>query len=417
MSNVMATQQAGGAGGLGGLVEQLFGSLPIAGLLQGVAKVGESLFSGDFLSMAQGGEQFFGALFKQLPAFQTEYVVAGQVGSNGSGWAAAISGSVSAGAPSQHAPGAASEAASSAKAGVDASVAVMRGERTADSAGARSSSLAAELAAYERALQTFDQHYTTFSSRLDRDAFISLAELRALADGKNTSPELREAARFMLDHPEYHARLLAAVPPLFGWEKDDRFGKLELFNELEMVRRERQALGASRPRGPRADCPTDPRVPIPQVPTPSPTPPTTGTPPTDESPSCEAPSDPPLTCEAPSTRSNGISDILGDARLSVEEKLKRVMMLLTNQIDDELIDVMAEMDGATAKRADVTAKGASATADDKAALKRQETDQQFLQLRLQELIERRKAMFELMSNLSASFHAMSRVAISNLGRA
>jgi len=112
-----------------------------------------------------------------------------------------------------------------------------------------------------------------------------------------------------------------------------------------------------------------------------------------------------------------VSSILNDPRLGVEEKLKRVLMLLTGQLDDELLDVMAELDGASSKRADVTAKGAAATAEDKAALKRQETDQQFLQLRLQELIERRKAMFELMSNLSASFHAMSRVAISNLGRA
>ena len=38
-------------------------------------------------------------------------------------------------------------------------------------------------------------------------------------------------------------------------------------------------------------------------------------------------------------------------------------------------------------------------------------------MRLQELVERRKAMFELMSNLSSSFHAMARTAIGNLGRA
>ena len=50
-------------------------------------------------------------------------------------------------------------------------------------------------------------------------------------------------------------------------------------------------------------------------------------------------------------------------------------------------------------------------------MKRQETSQQFLQLRLQELMERRKSMFELMSDLSSSFHAMARTAIGNLGRA
>lgn len=422
MSNVMATQQAGGAGGIEGLMEHLFKSSPLGGLIGGVAKVGESLLSGDFLSVVQGGaQQLLGPLFEQLPAFQTEYVAFAKGGGDG-GWAAGFAAVASGGAGEPGAPagpggGTAPAPGTTGAATHAASAGTTTGtSATGVSSSAQRSSLARDLADYERALKTIDQHYTLFSSRLDRDAHITVGELQTLAKGKNTAPELKEAAQFLLDHPEFLQRLLSAVPPVFGWRDDDTFGKLELFNELTTVQQERRALEAGTKRGtpgtggPGTDC--APPAPSPPAPT---EPPTCGTP---GPPKSEVPTDPP-SCEAPPSPGDcgAISRVLSDASLSVEDKLKRVMMLLTTQIDDELLDVMAELDGASAKRADVTAKGASATTEEKASLKRQETDQQFLQLRLQELMERRKAMFELMSNLSASFHAMSRVAISNLGRA
>jgi hypothetical protein len=37
-----------------------------------------------------------------------------------------------------------------------------------------------------------------------------------------------------------------------------------------------------------------------------------------------------------------------------------------------------------------------------------------LNLRLQRLMEKRKAMFDLMSNMSSKFHEMAKTAISNL---
>ena len=103
--------------------------------------------------------------------------------------------------------------------------------------------------------------------------------------------------------------------------------------------------------------------------------------------------------------------------MSIEQKLQRLLMLLAQQTDESLLEVMKELEAANKVTADVVAKGSKATDAEKAQVKRQETSQQFLQLRLQELMERRKAMFELMSNLSCPSTPWSRTAISNLGRA
>lgn len=354
---------------------------PDAGaMLQGLAQVGMNLVTGNLLGAIQSGLSLFASVLQQNPAFQTEYASGGQ--QPGAGWASPTSLLQQARAGTQ----ATTESASTQAAGA-----------------ATGGTLASDLAEYERTLQVLKGNRATFASRLERDQFISVAELQRIAKSPNAAQELRDAAQFLLDHPEYLGRILSACPHIFGWEKDDKFGEHEIEAELRWVRRERAALppGAEVP----TPKPAPPRTDTCPAPVPEPTPP-----PSDCTP-------PPECAPAPAPGCGSLDAILNAPGLSIEEKLRRVLMALTQRTDDELLSVMRELEEGSRANAAVTAKGGAATAEDKAALERGRTDQQFLQMRLQELVERRKAMFELMSNLSASFHAMARTAIGNLGRA
>lgn len=385
--------QGPGQMGLGPMGPSQGAQGPDAGaMLQGLAQVGMNLVTGNLLGVIQSGLALFTSVLQQHPPFQTEYAGCGSFPS--SGWAS--SSTLLQQAQTKGAGGA-----------VQAETGAAATDAAPSAGGARQSgTLAEELEGYERTLTILQRHRATFASRLERDGFISVAELQRIAKSPHSAKELRDAARFLLERPEYLGRILAACPHIFGWEKDDKFGEHEIMNELRWVRRERAQL----PPPPPAAPPKPPSAPgAPDCASPPPAdvepPPDTCTPPPAD---CAPP--PPPTCTP-------LDSILNAPGLSIEEKLRRVLMALTQRTDDELLEVMRELDEGSRANAAVTAKGASATAEDKAAMERQRTDQQFLQMRLQELVERRKAMFELMSNLSASFHAMARTAIGNLGRA
>ena len=90
--------------------------------------------------------------------------------------------------------------------------------------------------------------------------------------------------------------------------------------------------------------------------------------------------------------------------------------LLTNGSESLDIDhIRTLVDQVAALRQDEAVLGTS-TAEKKEAAKIQSSLHD-LQFRLQELTERRKQMFELMTNLSSKEHEMARAAIANLGRA
>src|SRR5690606_28381977 len=129
----------------------------------------------------------------------------------------------------------------------------------------------------------------------------------------------REAAQFLLDRPEYLARILAACPHIFGWEKDDKFGDHEIAAELRWVRNERARLPASP-----APTPCDPGKGPPTAPIDDPpTAPVDGgcpaPPPTDEG-GCAEPTPAPTPCRS------SLESILNAPGLSIEEKLRRVLM-------------------------------------------------------------------------------------------
>ena len=105
-----------------------------------------------------------------------------------------------------------------------------------------------------------------------------------------------------------------------------------------------------------------------------------------------------------------ISQILGDSSMSIEEKIEAVLMLIEQNLDDQIGDTMQKM-------ADGQTKSASTDPKDKAAAEKNQNGQEQLNQKLQQLMERRKSMFDLMSNIDSKFNEMSSLAIQNLGKA
>ena len=107
-----------------------------------------------------------------------------------------------------------------------------------------------------------------------------------------------------------------------------------------------------------------------------------------------------------------MNDILNNPHMSLEEKIQAILMLITRDTDDEILDVMQEMASIREERAGLGTDDKSKGKDAKL-----ETTFQELNLRLQKLMEKRKQMFDLMSTLSSKFNEMAKVAIQNMGRA
>ena len=110
--------------------------------------------------------------------------------------------------------------------------------------------------------------------------------------------------------------------------------------------------------------------------------------------------------------SGSVSDIINNPHMSMEEKLQALLTLITRDTDDEILDVMKEMSSIRDERARLGTDEKSRTRDAKL-----ETTMEQLNLRLQKLMEKRKQMFDLMSNISSKFNEMAKQAIQNLGRA
>ena len=185
-----------------------------------------------------------------------------------------------------------------------------------------------------------------------------------MAHDLRLSPELRKAAHFLTTNPGYFERLDTA-----GGADDDLV-------DLGGVRSERTRV--------EADLKT-----------------------------YGAPSRPGGSSSGGDVRSSGaVGDILKDPNLSLEEKIQLVLAQLMESSDAEIVKTMDDLAAAQDKQA-----GIKNTPDNQKALKDAERNAEQIKMRLQNLIEKRKAMFDLMSNMSSKFHEMAKTAISNLGRA
>jgi hypothetical protein len=104
-----------------------------------------------------------------------------------------------------------------------------------------------------------------------------------------------------------------------------------------------------------------------------------------------------------------VRDIVNNPHLSIEEKLQAILMALTENVDGEVLKVMDDLAAAQDRQA-----GLANTPENQKALSDAKRSVEMLNLRLQNLMEKRKAMFDLMSNMSTKFNEMAKTAINNL---
>ncbi|MFP2911806.1 hypothetical protein ACLESD_43650, partial [Pyxidicoccus sp. 3LFB2] len=215
---------------------------------------------------------------------------------------------------------------------------------------------------YRDALSVLSQNWDTFDSAVGaKDNLLTRDNLAAILNSPAASSTLKRAAQFFKDHPEYYDRLEMAAGT---GGRDGIVGRPDVTAAL---RQADSVLGASGPQ-----------------------PSTGGGRPVGGS-------------------GTSVKGILDNPNMSVEDKIQSILMSISQNTDDELLGVLNEMADSRDKRATL----GTSDADKKTAAKL-DSSMQELELRLQKLMEKRKAMFDLMSNMSSKFHEMAKTAISNL---
>lgn len=214
---------------------------------------------------------------------------------------------------------------------------------------------------YRDALSVLSRNWDTFDGAVGaRDNLLTRDNLDAILANPASSATLKRAAQFFKDHPEYYDRLEMAAG-VGG--RDGVVGRPDVTAALRDADRVLGGPGTQYPSG-------------------------------------------------GGRRPEGgasVRDILDNPQMSIEDKIQAILGSINRDTDGEILDVMRDMASARDEQA---ALGTS-DADRKKAAKL-ETSMQELNLRLQKLMEKRKAMFDLMSNMSSKFHEMAKTAISNL---
>ncbi|NVJ28852.1 hypothetical protein HUW62_47445, partial [Myxococcus sp. AM011] len=204
---------------------------------------------------------------------------------------------------------------------------------------------------YLDAVAVLRDNWGTFDTAAGtKDDRVTREDMAALLANPAASSTLKKAAQFFKDHPEYFDRLEMAAG-IDG--RDGIIGWLDVKAELELS-------GGGKP----------------------------GTSPTKVS----------------SARS-----IVDNPNMSIEDKVQAILGAISTETDAEILQVMDSMASAGEDRA---ALGTSDADKKKAATL--DGNMRELELRLQRLLEKRKSMFDLMSNMSAKFNEMAKTAISNL---
>ena len=251
----------------------------------------------------------------------------------------------------------------------------------------RGSHLDPKMNDYLHALQTLQQNFRYLDATDGKlDGNLSRGDLQRISQDARVSPELRQAARFLVDNPGYFERLdtsagVFSMGQVFrDMSNDDRITMGNIQNEIFKVKADFDQYGRPASTGSRA----------PSTPTGS----ATG-------------SSPPGSTSG--TASSSMKGIINDPNMSLEEKIETILTALTEKMDGEILQVMDELAAAQDKQAGIkNGKG------DEKALSDSQRDIDRLNLRLQKLVEKRKMMFEMMSTLSMKFNEMAKTALSNM---
>jgi hypothetical protein len=237
---------------------------------------------------------------------------------------------------------------------------------------------------YRDALKTLNANFALFDTVDNvKNGKFTRQTLEKVANSARMPEAAREAARFLLAHPEYRAQLDTAgqknglVDGTFSM-KDVQAALSDVEARISKygVRGERQVTSPGTPVGSRSPvCGTSPEAPT----------------------------------RSPSTGGRGARDIINDPRMSLEEKIETLLLGLTEKMDGEILGLMDDLAEAQERQSGIkNGKG-----NDK-ALADSQRDIERIQMRLQKLVERRKMMFEMMSTLSMKFHETAKTALSNM---
>ncbi|WPB79375.1 hypothetical protein KYC5002_09480 [Archangium violaceum] len=247
----------------------------------------------------------------------------------------------------------------------------------------RGSHLDPKMNDYFHSLQTLQQNFRYLDATDGKlDGNLSRGDLQRISQDARVSPELRQAARFLVDNPGYFERLDTSVgvhslgQVFRDMSNDDRISLSNIQNEIFKVKADFAQYGRPASTG-----------------GPAPSTPTGSSPPGSTS----------------GTASSSMKGIINDPNMSLEEKIEAILMSLTEKMDGEILQVMDELAAAQDKQAGIkNGKG------DEKALSDSQRDIDRLNLRLQKLVEKRKMMFEMMSTLSMKFNEMAKTALSNM---
>ncbi|OJH35554.1 hypothetical protein BON30_38630 [Cystobacter ferrugineus] len=241
-----------------------------------------------------------------------------------------------------------------------------------------------EMKDYLQSLQTLERNFQYLDATDGKmEGYLRLSDLQRIAGDRRVSPELREAARFLVANPGYFERLdvstdatglLGGVSRVF--KNDNAFCVQDLRGEIGKVKAELASGGTARPP-PGQPCPTTGGS-------------TSGS-------------------TSGSTASSSVKGIINDPNMSLEEKINAILMNLTEKMDDEILQTMDSLAAAQDKKA-----GISNEKGNEKSLTEAQRDIDRLSMRLQQLVEKRKTMFEMMSTMSMKFNEMAKTALSNM---
>jgi hypothetical protein len=265
-----------------------------------------------------------------------------------------------------------------------------------------SSHLDPKMRDYYDSLQALQQNFTYLDGmdgKLDKS--ISLADLKRLSNDVRVSSELRDAARFLVENPGYFERLDSSVGArsslggsLKDVRNDDRITQGNVENELLKVKADfAQYEGTERPG--------------------SKPPPGQGAPPVSPRPppgsSCPVDTGSGRPGRPGSGSDSNVRDILNNPNMSLEDKVEAILMGILQDVDSEILQAMDDLAAAQDKRA-----GIKNDKGNEKALADADSSIEFVQMRLQKLVQKRQQMFDLMSNMSAKFHEMQKHVINNI---
>jgi hypothetical protein len=242
---------------------------------------------------------------------------------------------------------------------------------------------------YRDALKTLEANFTLLDT-VDgvKNGRFTRKTLEKVADNPGMPASVREAARFLLAHPEYRTQLDTASQR--GGMVDGTFSTQDVRAALSDVNARIAQYGV---RGESTPMTPPPGTGV------GTQPPVSGTRP-------EEPSRPPSTGGA---GGSSVKGIINDPGMSLEEKIEAILMVLTERMDNDILKTMDDLAAAQDAKA-----GISNDKGNEKKLADADRNIERINLRLQKLIEKRKMMFEMMSTLSMKFNEMAKTALSNM---